>query len=161
MCFFFTCCYIGVGKYGAVAVPVPGLYSHSVILPTLKLSQVTGSAGWATGVHVSVGLSDDCVIICSSANPPRHRHYAREAVQGGSHICRITRCWRRKGSIATVNLSLLCFCNPSYYFMLWNLTWGYFCLDLMAKTINLKKWVECLSCLLTQVNQTLKIIVST
>lgn len=104
---FFTCHDIGFGEYGAVAAPVPCQYSHSVVLPTLQLGQLTGHAAGITGVNVSTGLSEDCVIICSSAGPPSHRHYTRRAVQSSAHICRVTGCWRREGKMGITTRFML------------------------------------------------------
>ena len=99
---WFTCGEISFGEYGAVAVPVPGQYSHGVVLATPQLGQVTGRAGGGARVRMSAGLGQDCVMTCSGAGSPGHRHSTGDAVQCSRHICRITWCWRRRTSIMTV-----------------------------------------------------------
>lgn len=104
---FFTCCYVGHGEYGAVAGPVPSQYSHSVVLSALQLCELAGSAAGITGVNVSVGLSQNFVVMCSSTGAPSHRRLSREAVQVSGHICRVTWCWRKVRKMAGCTMSIM------------------------------------------------------
>lgn len=121
---FFTCHYIGRGEYWAVAVPVPCQHSHSVVLSTLQLGQLTGHAGGAAGVHVPAGLGDDCVMICSSTGLPRHSRNTGGAVQGSGYICGVAGSWRGEGKKSIV-YDYIFVMMKSFIFILWNSTCRY------------------------------------